>query len=54
MIGPAIEAVIFDLGRVLVQVDVLKLARQVLANRPHQDPQALIECVMNDPVMTVA
>jgi len=52
VVGPAaIEAVIFDLGRVLVQVDVLKLARQVLADRPGQDPRALIERVMNDPVM---
>jgi len=46
-----IEAVIFDLGRVLVQVDVLTLARQVLAGRPHADPSLLIERVMTDPIM---
>ncbi len=46
-----IEAVIFDLGRVLVQVDVLTLARQVLAGQPHADPSLLVERVMTDPIM---
>lgn len=46
-----IEAVIFDLGRVLVNVDITKLARGVLATLPDQDPEGLIARVMTDPLM---
>ncbi|MBN1126098.1 MAG: HAD family phosphatase [Sedimentisphaerales bacterium] len=45
------EAVIFDLGRVLVDVDIHKLSRNVLARLPEEDPEQVVEQIMKDDLM---
>ncbi|MBN1818696.1 MAG: HAD family phosphatase [Sedimentisphaerales bacterium] len=47
----SVEAVIFDLGRVLVDVDIRRLSHSVLAQWPDKDPEQVAEQVMKDNLM---
>ncbi len=46
-----IEAVIFDLGRVIVDVDVMRLSRNVLEKLPGGDIEKIVAEVMGDELM---